>query len=587
MKIRPLSFNNIPPRLNQSWNEILLLILLLVGTLHTSCDDELADANTQDPINFPVAGFTVSNNLPSIGEAITLTDTSTAVASVIVAWAWDFGDGKTATEQSPSHNYEEDDYYAVTLVVTDDQGRKDETSQVIRVKDPSNPSQAPVAKIGGNLFVQIGKEVAFKDLSTDDGLIQEWSWDFGDGSTSTEKNPVHTYATMGEYIVKLTTADEEGFGSEETQATVQIWGEEWTFQAGDDIRDSSPAIADDGTMYIGSYDDHLHAINSDGTLKWSFATTNNIKAQPTIGVDGTIYIGSSDGIFYAINPEDGSQKWSFTTGDVIEHTAGALSDDGSVIFFGSKDDKVYGLNTSDGSLKWEYATGGDVLALPVVLSDGTVCVSSLDGKVYALDPDNGSEVWSTDVGGEVYGGSAIGLDGTIYVGVNAAGGNVVALNTDGTVKWIAAGEAGVTTSGPVIGPDGTIYICQKHATDRLLAISETDGSILWKFSDPSGTNTSNISTPTIDANGTIYFGSYEGSDFGLFGVNSDGSEKFRFYTNGDDGDVNSSVSIGPEGLIYFGSHNWNFYALQVYSDGLADSAWPMMGGNSKHTGNNN
>ena len=76
---------------------------------------------------------------------------------------------------------------------------------------------------------------------------------------------------------------------------------------------SSPAIASNGILYVGSYDFNLYAINPDGTQKWVFPTKYFIDSSPAIGPDGTIYVGSEDKNLYAINP-DGTQKWAFQRG---------------------------------------------------------------------------------------------------------------------------------------------------------------------------------------------------------------------------------------------------------------------------------
>ena len=87
--------------------------------------------------------------------------------------------------------------------------------------------------------------------------------------------------------------------------------EKWSFETGDWV--SSPAIGPDGTIYVGSRDYRLYAINPDGTKKWwSFWTEGAVGSSPAIGPDDTIYIGSDK--LYAINP-DGTEKWSFKTGD--------------------------------------------------------------------------------------------------------------------------------------------------------------------------------------------------------------------------------------------------------------------------------
>ncbi len=89
----------------------------------------------------------------------------------------------------------------------------------------------------------------------------------------------------------------------------------WRFRTGDRI-DSSPAIGDDGTIYVGSEDNNLYAINPDGSLKWKFETGSDIYSSPAIGDDGTIYVGSMDINLYAINPE-GGKKWTYSTGGWI------------------------------------------------------------------------------------------------------------------------------------------------------------------------------------------------------------------------------------------------------------------------------
>ena len=67
----------------------------------------------------------------------------------------------------------------------------------------------------------------------------------------------------------------------------------WQYTTGGAINLSSPALAADGTIYLGADDNRLYAINSsNGALKWSYATGGEIETYPAIGADGTIYVGS-------------------------------------------------------------------------------------------------------------------------------------------------------------------------------------------------------------------------------------------------------------------------------------------------------
>jgi outer membrane protein assembly factor BamB len=183
----------------------------------------------------------------------------------------------------------------------------------------------------------------------------------------------------------------------------------WSFTTGDRVT-SSPAIGADGTIYVGSYDHNLYAINPDGTQKWSFTTGDRVTSSPATGADGTIYVGSLDRVFYAINP-DGSRKWSFTTGDRVTSSP-AIGADGT-IYVGSYDHNLYAINP-DGSLKWAFTTGREVYSSPDIGADGTIYVGSNDGNLYGINPD-GTQKWTFTCG--VLGSSpAIGADGTIYVG---------------------------------------------------------------------------------------------------------------------------------------------------------------------------
>ena len=64
---------------------------------------------------------------------------------------------------------------------------------------------------------------------------------------------------------------------------------------------SSPAVGADGTIYVGSDDDNLYALNPNGTLKWKFST-GNWGVSPAVGTDGTLYFGSLDYNLYAVGP---------------------------------------------------------------------------------------------------------------------------------------------------------------------------------------------------------------------------------------------------------------------------------------------
>jgi PKD repeat protein len=153
----------------------------------------------------PVAAFTPScTNL-----ACTFTDASTDADSVedIVAWSWNFGDDATSTEQSPQHTYAAANTYTVTLTVTDVAGATNSTSEDVTVTAPAE-NQAPTAAF---TFSCLSLDCTFTNGSTDPdaGDVLTYAWDFGDGNTSTEEDPTHTYTvTVADtFEVTLTTTD--------------------------------------------------------------------------------------------------------------------------------------------------------------------------------------------------------------------------------------------------------------------------------------------------------------------------------------------------------------------------------------------
>ncbi len=114
------------------------------------------------------------------------------------SWLWDFGDGNTSTEQNPTHTYAEPGTYTVCLTVANDAG-EDIFCQTLMVVFP------PEAAFSFTIDMAT---VTFTDMSSNDPT--SWMWDFGDGNTSTEQNPTHTYTASGDYEVCLTAANSAG-----------------------------------------------------------------------------------------------------------------------------------------------------------------------------------------------------------------------------------------------------------------------------------------------------------------------------------------------------------------------------------------
>lgn len=146
-----------------------------------------------------------------------------------------------------------------------------------------------------------------------------------------------------------------------------------------------------GKIFFGTSSCRVYALNESSHAEaWAepFETGDKIWSTPV--VDGnTLYIGSFDNKLYALNVADGTKKWDFATEGVIIATPVVYN---NTIYFGSFDRHVYAVNT-DGSLKWKSEVQDDNwFWASVVAHDNTIYAPSMDGKVYVLDAATGTEV---------------------------------------------------------------------------------------------------------------------------------------------------------------------------------------------------
>ncbi len=172
--------------------------------------DLLANYQTNGELVGPDAQFTYQAQSTSIE----FTDASTDSDGTIESWSWDFGDGQVSSEQNPTHVYQEDGSYTVSLAVTDNDGLTATHSISVTVSCDCAPTE-PVADF--NVQAQ-GLLVNFTDASSDDGDIVAWTWDFGDGNSSNLQSPEHSYAEANEYQVTLIVTDNDGLTAAKTQS---------------------------------------------------------------------------------------------------------------------------------------------------------------------------------------------------------------------------------------------------------------------------------------------------------------------------------------------------------------------------------
>ena len=156
---------------------------------------------------FPEPDFSATPLSGTAPLTVNFTDES---SGIIDTWEWDFGDNSAlSNNQNPQHTYQDPGTYTVELTVTGPGGTDTETKADYIVVE----HETPVANFtADNTIGDAPLTVNFSDESTDD--ITSCLWDFGDGETSTEQNPNHTYDNPGIYTVSLSVSGPHGSDTE-------------------------------------------------------------------------------------------------------------------------------------------------------------------------------------------------------------------------------------------------------------------------------------------------------------------------------------------------------------------------------------
>jgi outer membrane protein assembly factor BamB len=159
---------------------------------------------------------------------------------------------------------------------------------------------------------------------------------------------------------------------------------------------------------------------------------SSIRGSPAIGEDGTIYIGTSGGIMFAMNPS-GILKWQFVThSGQFTYSSPSIGPDGTIyIGSASSDFSLYAF-TSIGSLKWQFVSANQIFASPSITPDGNIVFNLYSSNyVYCISP-SASLIWQVSMtSSSQYTSPVIGADGMIYL----ASDSLYAFYSTGSLRW--------------------------------------------------------------------------------------------------------------------------------------------------------
>ncbi|WP_027420155.1 T9SS C-terminal target domain-containing protein [Crocinitomix catalasitica] len=294
--------------------------------------------------------FTVINNC--VFEELIFTNESEPSADLTVdSYEWLFGDGSTSDLEDPTHAYLDEGIYTVELIAISESGCRDTMRhEITPYPSPDVGIEFIVTGISsedGGTGGCIYNPVEFYDHSSIDDpyTIVSWNWDFGDGATSTDENPVHDYDAPGLYTVSLTTESDLGC---EANGTIDI-----LMVDGIAIVSPDTTICQNGTATV-------YAQSSDGSphdYTWSIPGSDESRIQTIPAADAPIKI-----YVYATDPAGCVSPMDSIYVDVLPpftgdltipiHTCAGDDMNGSVIPIGG-----------DGAYNYSWTANG--LSLPV------------------------------------------------------------------------------------------------------------------------------------------------------------------------------------------------------------------------------
>ena len=276
--------DNLQNPTNTYLNEGLYNVTLEVTTNHgcSAIDSIIVTVYPNPVINFTVPKVCLLS-LTEFDDASTVSNTYTS--NQITDWAWDFGDGNTSNVQDPSHTYAIDSIYTAVLTVTTNHSCSAIDSLPVTVFP--NPNADFIID-----SICQGANSVFQDLSSintyNSDQIINWTWDFGDGQSSSSQNPTHLYGSENLYHVQLVVESNNGCFDSITKVTAIY---------------PNPVVDFSPTEVCLEFDTHFldastvsndHTPNHNVDWVWDFADGDSAF------VKNPIHTYQTDGIFNAI-----------------------------------------------------------------------------------------------------------------------------------------------------------------------------------------------------------------------------------------------------------------------------------------------
>lgn len=457
------------------------------------------------------------------------------------------------------------------------------TGNSIAVETSATPGLIYPILASTELVVWEPSTFAYNDMYFMAGEVKSVSWDFGDGTTSGENNPVHAFTTTGTYTVAVTVTYVNNT-TESGSLTVTVGNYKWNsvdLNFGGltgYVKTSNPVFSPDGkTMYIPTSTPagHLFAIDVvSGEFKWVFAISQiTYGGGALVAPDGTIYQcvrNATINNVYAINP-NGTQKWAVKL-DAAIGAFPALSADG-VLYCLTNKSTLYALDASSGAIKWQQSLDGATGSAVAIDKAGNVYAGT-SAAIYSFKP-NKEQNWKLEEVNVTEQATFALKDQVLYATLKN-GGLVAVDMTNGTKKWTYP-----TTKGdayfPIADKNGNVYFTEKGS--QTVHAVNASGSKIW---EKNVGNNLNYNGGALSTDGILYIGTQSNNK--VLGLDITNGNIVFEETVGQQ--VMAAVSIGPDRRLYcgtIGSNNIGSIKAFAVNKTLATDSWSIRGGDIQGT----
>lgn len=460
----------------------------------------------------PIADFDLdSTPIIYVGDSIHFINNSSCATNIL----WDFGDGATSTEENPTHQYNETGSFTVTLSISNDYGNDSITLTIIVVPENS----LPLVDFSYDTTNACSGYISFTNLSL---LYTSLEWDFGDGNTSNDPNPIHQYLNSGNYFVSLSATNQ--YGTEVYSPSIPI----------NITRPETPTVTnafscDEGliTLFANASDSiNWYQSEEDNTF---FHTGNSYSDNFT--ETATFYVENDKIIIDTINNIAGENDKNFGTNAAISQngTSGLKFDvyqniilKSVTVYNSFETNKTINLADSLGNIIYTTA-----ITIPSDITNGTTIPLNWtipQGNGYRLLATSGKYLYRTTsnvnypyiVPDIISITNGISFSDTTNIHYNIFYNlEIISFETSHCVSSKAEITANILESGPILASNDTA-ICSGDSV-TISAVCSPDWDLYFQGNTENGNDLSILSnSETISQAGSYYFRAYspEGNCWG-------------------------------------------------------------------------